>query len=149
MASLNGLGRIWYACTGSRADPTLSAPGPGPLPGLGSPLTPSRAPVNLGLSWKEAHEATVSSKCKVGFHLKSGLIRGLFRLLNRSLLLLFFSIFKIVFTFDCVGSSLLGGLSLSCGEWVGNCLVAGLKLLTAVMASADVEYRLRGCSTRA
>ena len=54
MASLNGLGRIWHTCTGSRADPTLSAPGPGPLPGLGSPLTPSRAPVNLGLSWKEA-----------------------------------------------------------------------------------------------
>ena len=148
MASLNGLGRIWHACTGSRADPTLSAPGPGPLPGLGSPRHPAVCPSILDSAGKK-HEATVSSKCKVGFHLKSGLIRGLFRLLNRSLLLLFFSIFKIVFTFDCVGSSLLGGLSLSCGEWVGNCLVAGLKLLTAVTASADVEYGLRGCSTRA
>ena len=149
MASLDGLGRIWNACTESRADPIPSAPGPGPLPRLGSHQTPSCEPVNLGLSWKEACEATISSKCKLGFHLKSGLIRGLFRLLNKSLLLFFFSIFKIVFTFDCTGSSLLGGLSLSCGERVANCLVAGLKLLTAVTASPDVEYGHSGCSTRA
>ena len=121
----------------------------GPLPGLGSHLAPSCAPVNLRLSWKEVHEVIISSKCKLGLHLKSSLIRGLFRLMNKSLLLLIFSSFKIVFTFDCAGSSLLWGLFLSCGEWAANCLVAGHKLLTAVMASPNVEYGLSGCSTQA